>query len=547
MLSINQISKSYGVTPVLSKISFNLNAGERIGLVGPNGCGKTTLMRILAGEESPDSGTVRRTPATLRSGYLPQGFILDPQDTLGAYLARLDGDLPALSARLEELAFAMMKDHAPALQEEYDRVLGEIEAAAEVAGRGPQVLAALGLDHLPADLPVAALSGGQKTRLALAGMLISSPQVLLLDEPTNHLDLEMLTWLEDWLAGFRGAVLVVSHDRAFLDRVATSIVEIDLYTHTARVFDGNYSDYVDSVENERERQMQAYVDQQQQIARLTRAAGEMRRRARFHKGGKADPANTDGFSAGFFADRGKESVQKAKNIERRIERLTTVDRIDRPARFWEMRIEFSDAPSSGRDVLVLTDAAVGYGDNVLVEEITLTLRYGARVALIGSNGSGKTTLVRTITGQIPPLAGTVRLGSNVIPGYMAQEQENLEANPTVLETMQALVSMNETETRSLLSKYLFKGDDVFTPVGALSYGERARLSLACQVARGVNFLILDEPINHLDIPARARFEEALRQFEGTVLAILHDRYFIERYASEIWEVRERRITTREQL
>ncbi len=547
MLIVQQISKSFGIETILNNVSFSLNPRERIGLVGPNGCGKSTLLHIITGEERANSGVVRRTPSNLRLGYLPQGFAPDPGDTLGAFLARQEGDLPALSSRLERLSMSLAQNpNQPGLQVEFDEVLEQMARVDENRGRGPAVLAALGLGELPPDLAVSVLSGGQKTRLSLAGVLLSNPQLLLLDEPTNHLDIQMLEWLEDWLLNYPAAALIVSHDRVFLDRVVTSIVEIDPHTHTARQYAGSYSEYLEQKMAERQRQWQAYSDQQDEIARLRKAASGMRDRARYHAGGKTDPGNTDGFSIGFFANRGKEVVQKAKNIEKRIEKMMTDERVDKPARTWEMKIDFGDVPTSGRDVLALEDLAVGYGDLVLLRDLNLTVRYGDRIALTGENGSGKTTLMRAVTGQIQPLAGSVRLGSSVRFGYMAQEQENLNNQMNPFEVVQRILAQPQTETRAFLSKFLFKGDDVFIPVGKLSYGERARLSLACLVADGCNFLLLDEPINHLDIPARTQFEQALQSYEGTVLAIVHDRYFIDGFASQIWTVQNQHIRVTEQ-
>ncbi len=537
MLNVQNIHKSYGIETILEGVSLTLNPGERLGLVGPNGSGKTTLLRIITGLEKPDQGSVRFSPPNLRVGYLPQGAEFDPRDTLQSYLQRCEGDLLALSARLGELAgrLADLPDQ-PDLQEEYDHTLARIESAAESAGRGPAVLASLGLDQLPPDLPVAALSGGQKTRLALAGVLLGGPRLLLLDEPTNHLDLDMLGWLEEWLAGFSGGVLVVSHDRAFLDRVATHIVEIDGLTRTSKTYAGNYSDYLREKIAARERQWQAFSDQQEEIQRLRAAASRVRSRARFHKGGKADPAVTDGFSAGFFANRSKETIQRAKNIEKRIERLLGEEHIDKPALSWEMKIEFGDTPSSGRDVIVMENLSVGYGELVLLRDLNLTLRHGSRTALIGPNGSGKTTLLRTIAEHIPPLSGRLHLGSNVRLGYMAQEQENLDPDLDAFSTIQKIAGLPETETRAFLSQFLFKGDDVFIPAGRLSFGERARLTLASLTAGGCNLLLLDEPVNHLDIPARTRFEQALAGFKGAILAVVHDRYFLQGFARQLWQV-----------
>ena len=537
MLRVNRVSKTFGLNSIFQDVTFSVQAGERVGLVGPNGSGKTTLLRIITGEERADSGTVQWTPTDLRVGYLAQGLAFLPGETLEQYIRRREGDVHALSERLGELAEALaVQPDQPHLQHEYDAVLARLALADENAGRSPAVLAGLGLGDLPPDLPVQSLSGGQKTRLALAGMLLSAPQALLLDEPTNHLDLEMLDWLENWLADYNGMVLVVSHDRAFLDRVATGIVDLDPLTRTARYYPGNYSEYLEQKLAERERQRQAYQDQQDEIARLQTAAAHVRGIAKFRKGGKADTG--DKFAKGFFANRGLETVRRAKQLEARIERLMNEDAVDKPGRTWQMKMEFGDIPSSGRMVLSLSDLAVGYGDNVLLAGLNQSVRYGERVALVGPNGSGKTTLLRTIAGRIPALAGEARLGSGVRLGYMAQEQETLDAALNVVETVAKTMGKNETEVRSFLHKFLFSGDDVFTPVGSLSYGERARLSLALLVAEGCNFLLLDEPVNHLDIPARARFEQALEAFEGTCLAVVHDRYFIESYATVLWEVKD---------
>ena len=537
MLTVHQITKSYNLNLILNQVSFRLLPGQRLGLVGHNGTGKTTLLRIIIGEERPDSGTVQFNPADLRLGYLPQGQIEQLGETIGGFLDRLQGDPDRLAERLADLGTALAaRPNDAALQAEYDDTLARLESAAEGTGDAAAVLAGLELDRFDRATPVAHLSGGQKTRLALAGVLLSRPQLLLLDEPTNHLDVAMLEWLETWLFNYPGGALIVSHDRAFLDRAATGILEIDPIERTLKAYEGNYSDYLEAKENERARQWQAYLDQQAKIARLKVAAAQVRRRARFRKGGKADPENTDGFSAGFFADRSKETVHKAKHIEKRIERLLNEERVDKPGRTWQMRVDFQATADTGRDVLVLEDLAVGYGETPLSSEINAVLRYGARAVLVGPNGIGKTTLLRTIAGQIQPLGGRVRLGSKVKIGYMAQEQETLDGDATPLSTIEKVTALSETETRALLSKFLFKGDDVFAPVGKLSFGERARLSLAVLVAQGCNFLLLDEPINHLDIPSRASFEQALSAFEGTVLAVVHDRYFIAGFASELWEL-----------
>jgi ATP-binding cassette, subfamily F, member 3 len=539
MLTVNEIAKSYGAETLFENVTFTLNQGERVGLVGPNGCGKTTLLKILMGLETQSKGSFKFSPGSLRVGYLAQGYTFDPNETLGKALSAMTGNVDELNARLEAVAVQLANDPAREdLHDTYDQTLAELTTADESAQKAPAIIAAFGLNDLPQDLPLASLSGGQKTRLALVRALLSSPQLLLLDEPTNHLDIDMLRWLEGWLTSYPFAVLVVSHDRAFLDRITTSVIDMDPLARTTRRYEGNYSAYIEQKEAERDRQWQAYQDQQDEIKRLRKAATRVRSTAKFHKGGKADPNNTDGFSVGFFSDRGKETVAKAKQMEQRIERMLTDDRVEKPGRTWQMRMDFGNVASSGRDVMVFEDLSVGYGSKVLLSGINAVLRYGSRLALIGPNGAGKTTLLKTIAGKIAPLKGSMRLGANVHLGYMAQEQEGLDPTLTPLETMQKLVSQSESSVRALLSKFLFMGDDVFTRIGSLSYGERSRLTLACLVAQGCNFLLLDEPVNHLDIPSRAQFEQALANFEGTILAVVHDRYFIKKFATQIWEARD---------
>ncbi len=516
MLAVNNIRKVLGAETILNGITFTLNFEERAGLVGPNGAGKTTLLRILAGEDTPDAGNVKLTPAHARVGYLPQGLPFDEDDTIGSFLAARAGNLQTIEDEVARLASAITQQpNNPSLQNQFDATLEQLTIASERAGESADILASLGLNALPADTPIRFLSGGQKTRLALAGVLLSHPQLLLLDEPTNHLDVDMLEWLEDWLNNYRGTALIVSHDRAFLDRTVTRIIELDENTRTVKAYDGNYTDYMTMKIEEREQQRQAYVDQQEEIAELTNAVRHIRGIAKFRKGGKGDTG--DKFAKGFFANRTKETIARAKAIEKRVERLMTEDRIDKPRQSWHMKLDFGETPASGQDVLILEELSVGYDGKALLEHLNLRIKHGARVALIGPNGAGKTTLVRTIAGLLPPVAGVVRLGSNVRVGYMAQEQEALDPALDAFGSIRSIASMSDTDTRAFLHQFLFAGDEVFTPVARLSFGERARLMLATLVAKGCNFLMLDEPINHLDIPSRTRFEQALGAFDGTIL------------------------------
>jgi ATPase subunit of ABC transporter with duplicated ATPase domains len=536
MLSAHYLTKTYGTHTVLKDITFSLNAGERLGLIGPNGCGKTTLMRILAGQEQPDSGLVAYTNPALQIGYLPQGFSLDPSLTISE--ACLPDPYRNPEAEMIELASALSASPGDArLQQAYDSALQTLD---RLHHRPVDILGPLGLADLPPDKHIGELSGGQKTRLMLAHLLLSKPNLLLLDEPTNHLDVGMLEWLEGRLADFTGAVLIVSHDRAFLDNTVTSILELDLETHKLQKYAGNFSDYLDQKEAERAHQLHSYLDQQAEIAELKAAAAHLRGLARFRKGGKAD--TNDGFAKGFFANRGKGTVGRAKHIERRIEQILTKEKIEKPRPSWQLKLDFAAPNHQSHDILVTENLSIGYpGHTPLVENLHLYIRAGQRIALTGPNGCGKTTLLRTIAGKLEPVSGSVRLGPSARLGYMTQEQEHLVLQKSPLETIQGAGTFNQTEARHFLHYFLFSDDDPLRPCGEMSYGERSRLELALLVARGCTFLLLDEPINHLDIHSRARFEQALSRYTGTVLAVIHDRYFIEQFASQLWVMKDGRI------
>jgi ATP-binding cassette subfamily F protein 3 len=535
MLTAHHLSKTYGIQPILKDISFSISAGERIGLVGPNGCGKTTLMRILIGDETPDEGTVAHTRPGLRIGYLAQGMDFDPDQTLRAALEVASVSQTQLEEDIASLASALAKDpESQTLQEKYDRALTQLTT---YNIQPESILGPLGLGDFDLNTPISHLSGGQKTRLMLARILLEKPHLLLLDEPTNHLDIAMLEWLEDWLNHFNGAVLIVSHDRAFLDNTVTSILELDPATQSVKSYPGNYSEYAEQKIVEIEKQQQAYVDQQQQIAQLQAAAAHIRGLTKMKKGGKADSG--DKFAKGFFGNRATKNVAgRAKHVEARIEKILTEEPVEKPGASWQMKLHFGEEVTLSKDVMTTENLSVGYpGHDPLLENLNLYIRAGQRIALTGENGSGKTTLLRTIAGQLAPLAGTVRLGQTVRLGYMAQEQELLDPSLSALKTLQKVASFNETDARHFLHFFLFSGDDPLRPSGELSFGERARLQLALLVAQGCTFLLLDEPINHLDIPSRARFEGALTQFNGSILAVVHDRYFIEQFASDVWNIK----------
>ena len=538
MLQVSNLGKRFGDDLLFEKVSFTLNAGERVGLVGPNGCGKTTLLRILLGEEHPDSGSYRFAVPPHKIGYLSQALDYAPGASVREVLQGSHHSESYWATRLESLADRMASctpDAMAQVEKDYSEVLERLNQASE---RLPdhviaEVLAGLHLDHLAPDTPVSILSGGQKTRLGLARILLANPLVLLLDEPTNHLDITALEWLESYFAGYKGAMLIVSHDRTFLDHTVTSILEMNPERHAVRAYPGNYTAYVQTKEREAEKLLLAYNDQQARIARLQSAI----RQAKGHA------VRIEHETIDFhYRKQAKKIARQGVMHQRRLERmLGSEEMIEKPKLGWQMKLEFVDTPLSGQDVLILENLKKSFGQLVLFEDVNLVLRRGQRVTLIGPNGAGKTTLLRIIVGRLEPTVGSVRLGSNVRLGYLSQEQEGLDWSLTPLETIQRTATPNETEARSFLHHFLFAGDDVFTPVGNLSYGERSRLALGVLVLQGCNLLLLDEPINHLDIPSRERFEQALQGYEGTILAVVHDRYFIERFATAIWVLENRGI------
>jgi ATP-binding cassette subfamily F protein 3 len=534
MLSIHNLSKNFGIQPVLQNINFNISAGERIGLIGPNGSGKTTLLRILAGFDQPDSGDVSSTRLGLRVGYLAQGMDFIPEQTLRTALKLDPTTQTDPAADVEALALALSQNpNNSTLQQQYDQALARLTT---FNIKPETILAPLGLAHLSLDTLVTHLSGGQKTRLMLARVLLEEPHLLLLDEPTNHLDIEMLEWLEGWLNHFQGAVLIVSHDRVFLDNTVTSILELDPTAHTIKNYAGNYSSYLDAKQKEQAKQWDIYRDQEVEIRRMKDDINRTKQQA-LHVEMTTTPRQPG------VRRIAKKVAVKAKSREKKLNRfLKSNERVDKPLQSWQMKLDFGAPDHQSKDVLVTASLSVGYTtENPLLIDLNLFIRAGQRIVLTGPNGAGKTSFIRTIVGTIPPLSGNFRLGGTTKLGYMAQEQELLNPNLSALQTIQSAAPFNETETRSFLHYFLFKGDIALHPSRDLSFGERARLQLATLVAQGCTFLILDEPINHLDIPSRERFEEALENFKGTILAVVHDRSFIEKFASHVWYANEQKV------
>ena len=565
MLFINNISKSYGVETILEDISFVVNPGERVGLVGPNGGGKSTLLRIIAGEERADSGSVSLSPDAT-PGYLPQGMSLDPESTVYETVTGGLAGWQTARKEAETLAGVVSRASGDSLiqaMSAYGDALTRFEnlGGYTVEHRMAAILDGLGLPtghpstgdcksplRTGLQTPISQLSGGQRTRVGLARVLLAEPNVLLLDEPTNHLDIQALEWLEDFLGSYPGAALIVSHDRTFLDRTVTKILALDLETHKIREYTGNYSDFAAQAARELAKTWEEYRDQQAEIHRMEADI----HRTMMHAQSVELTTTSRQPTVRRYA---KKVAKKAKSREKKLGRYLKSDqRVDKPKKGWEMKLEFEETMRSGH-VLEMEDVGFAYpkGEMPFVfQNVKATITYGERIALLGSNGSGKTTLLRLIVGELQPAPfdfgknpasaqgkpGRVRLGASVRVGYMPQEQgiflqnKPLPATAMPLSVIQSVKTMSETDARNFLHYFLFEGDGALTPVGKLSYGERARLILAKLVAEGANFLVLDEPVNHLDIPSRERFEAALDAFPGTVLAAAHDRAFIKTFTGE---------------
>ncbi|WP_052889047.1 ABC-F family ATP-binding cassette domain-containing protein [Thermogemmatispora carboxidivorans] len=517
LISVNSLRKVYGAEQIFANVTFQINEQDRIGLVGPNGAGKSTLLKLLAGCEGPDEGTILVAHGT-RVGYLSQTLDLQPERTLREELLAVFDYLRSWEQELQALALAIASASERGDTLEREQLLqryAELQLRFEHAGgytyeqRVQQVLDGLGFSRELHDLPVARLSGGQQRRAALARLLLQEPDVLLLDEPTNHLDLEALEWLEDYLQAWKGALVVVEHDRYFLDKLVTRILELAF--GRVEEYPGNYSKYLQLRAERFERRLQEYEEQQEFIQRTE----EFIRR----------------YKAG----------QRSRQARGREKLLSRLERLDRPQEFQELRFELKPSQESGRMVLSTHGLVVGYRQpghepRALVRLPDLEITRGERIGLLGPNGAGKTSLLRTLIGQLPPLRGKVALGHNVHIGYYSQTHEDLDPARTVLDEIRDVAALSEESARALLARFLFEGDDVFKAIGSLSGGERSRVVLAKLTLLGPNFLVLDEPTNHLDLPSRQFLEEVLTTFSGTLLFVSHDRYFIDRLASKVWVV-----------
>ena len=515
VLSANNLTKTYGTDVIIDKASFHLNAGDKVGIIGRNGAGKTTLLNMLTGELPCDEGEFFVSQNT-RIGYLKQrdnfsseGTVLEEIEGIFSGLRELENEIAELSDKVAENPHDTgLINRLDELQHRFDRE-GGYTYKSEMIG----ILNSMAFDESFYNKKISSLSGGERTRLSLAALLLEKPDILLLDEPTNHLDIGTLKWLEQYLEAYRGTIMIVSHDRYFLDRTVNRIFEVE--NHKVYSYQGKYSDYAAQKKLRRETELRAYNNQQREIARQEEMIRRMKQRGTEHL---------------------------AKRAASREKRLDMLERIERPeSEMGKMKINFKENFPSGGDVIMAENLEKSFGRGSerreLFHGVNLDIKRGERICILGPNGVGKTTLLRVLLGELTPDAGYLKIGHNVAFGYYDQGQLLLSDANTVLEELKESYRLyTDTEMRSILGRFLFKGEEVFLPVGSLSGGEKARLSLLKLMLSGANTLILDEPTNHLDIESKEVFEEALMEFPGTVIVVSHDRYFLQRIPTRILEL-----------
>lgn len=514
LLQTNDVERRFGADVLFHNINLQIQEHGRTALVGRNGAGKTTLLKMIAGITSPDEGTISKAK-DLSIGYLAQDQGLDSQNNIWAELDTVFADLHREEQTIHDLEKQLATldattDQYGRVMEQYDRLQGDFKKRGgfEYESRMRGILTGFGFGEEYYDTPVNALFGGQKTKLALAKILLQAPNLLILDEPTNHLDMNVLAWLEDYLKSYQGALLVVSHDRYFLDHVVKDVYDLD--NRTLRHYTGNYTQFVQHKQEWLKAEWKHYDQQQKKIAKLED-----------------------------FVNRNIVRASTTKRAQARRKQLEKMERLDRPVTDDQsIHFHFHSEKASGNEVLDVDQLKVGYDDQVLAGPLSFAVRKPHRVGIIGPNGIGKSTLLKTILNKIPAVSGSVKFGANLDVGYYDQEQQQLHADKTVLEEVwDDHPEVPEKDIRSLLGSFLFVGDDVYKVVHELSGGEKARLELTKLSFQPINFLILDEPTNHLDIDSREVLESAINEFPGTVLFVSHDRYFINQVATDILDMR----------
>ncbi len=547
LLTARNLAKSYGAISVLNDVSFVVNDDDRLGIVGPNGVGKSTLLRLLVSEEELDSGTIAYAPS-VEFGYLSQTAPEFYGSTIQDLILESVGNLKQLEERmrqLEAVMTAVSEAQLPALLEEYSLASTKFQDGGgyDLDYKIDTIMAGLHISHLPRRQEVHTLSGGEKARIGLATLLLRSPDLLLLDEPTNHLDFASLEWLETYLSHYHGAIMMVSHDRQFLNRSARQIFEIDEYDHRLKKYEGNYDAYVQAKAAERVKWEEDYERQQEELKALRKRIRETARQVGHHNHA---PRDNDKFALHFFDQRVQSTISRnIRSAEEQLKRIES-DPIPRPPELLRVSSHFKTAPMQSQVVVSISGLSKSWGERCILYDLNFTIAPNARVVLIGPNGSGKTTLLKIILGLETHDAGEVRVVPGARIGYLPQEPGILDLTKTVLETYRYGQVGYESEFVARLIGYgLFRLEDMTKQVGQLSVGQRRKLEIARLMAEGPNVLLLDEPTNYISLDVLEAFESAVIAFPGPVIAISHDRWFIQRFGGEVWELADGKIMKQE--
>lgn len=514
VLSCNNLNKSFGIDTILENISFTVNEGDKVGIIGVNGTGKTTLFKVLSGIYGYDSGDIYLGKG-VEIGYLEQNTNFQSEKTIYEEVLEVFSDLMDMEKYIRDLEIKIAEEGSNPDSKVLDKLMNEysqkLELFSELNGYGYKsevkgILKGLGFSDSDMETPINILSGGEKTRVLLSKLLLKNPSLLLLDEPTNHLDSDAIEWLEVFLKQYKGTVIIISHDRYFLDQVVNRVFEI--HNKRLKTYNGNYSKFIELSNVEKELEVKRYEDQQKEIKKQEESIDRLKAYGR------------------------EKHLKRARSKEKMLDK---VDVLDKPDVFRKKAsIQFSPSVSSGNDVLQVEDLSMGYGERILFKDINFNIYRGEKVALIGANGIGKSTLFKIIMNEIVPLTGTTKLGANVHVDYFHQEQKTLNLDNTIIdEIWNDHPNLNQTTLRNMLGSFLFEDEEVFKKISTLSGGERARVAILKLILSNSNFLLLDEPTNHLDIDSKEVLEEALLNYTGTLFTISHDRYFLNTVVDKI--------------
>ncbi len=538
VLRISALQKYYGAKLILDDVYLLLNRGDRAALVGENGAGKSTLARLILGREEADAGEIARSPGT-QTGYLPQELQVDSDISVADYIAQSVGELASLRRRLRELEARMAEDgDIAAALEEYGQLQETFEARGgyTLSSRREQIFAGLGLTHIDAQRPLMSLSGGEKTRVGLAALLLRSPDLLILDEPTNHLDFAGLAWLENYLLAYQQALLMITHDRRFINRVASKIFDLSPVTHSLTTYFGNYDEYRAQRDAKYQSEVEAY---HAQVNRMKALRIQMKKETHGHRKAKR-PDDGDKWIKFVGQQQSQRSASRLVGAAQQELRWLEAARLDNPRHVWHIQFDFDPLPLTSMAPVRLSSLSMSFGSRRLIREADAVILKGDRIALLAPNGAGKTTLLRIIQGDLRPTSGEVKIAAGVRPGYLDQTGESFDEGQNILDALSEISHDSPDNLLTLLHRSgLFRDAHLARKtVADLSLGQRRKLGLVCLIHSRANLLLLDEPTNHLDLMSMEALERSLRRFPGAILAATHDRWFVERVANKVWSLRD---------